>query len=280
MNDAILNIAGITKSFARNIKKGNGENGTEKHTVLDNFSMSVEKGKITSLIGGNGSGKTTLFNIIAGLLTANYGNIHFINGKVISITGLAPHRIARLGIGRLFQDAHVFPELSILDNMLLADNNRFGEQPFYSLIFQHKIKNKEKNRIERTEQVFAELFKDDKTLLDRFSSNLFEPAKNLSYGQQRLLAIARLFMAENNKLFLLDEPTSGVNPAINKRIASIIKSVVVDKGLSIFLIEHNMRFMAEVSDICAFINKGKVEYSGTPDEVLNNEQVKKSYLGA
>ena len=280
MNNIILNIKGITKTFARNIKSTDGQNGSEKHTVLDNFSLSVEKGKVTALIGGNGSGKTTLFNIIAGLVPANSGSIQFVNGTVTTLSGLAPHRIARLGIGRLFQDTHIFPELSILDNMLLADDIRFGEQPFSSLIFNRRVKAIEKNRTERTEQIFLELFKNDKDLLDKFTIHKNEPAKNLSYGQQRLLALARLFMAENNKLFLLDEPTSGVNPAINECIASIIRNTVLEKGLTVFLVEHNMRFMANVSDICAFINKGMIEFSGTPKDVLNNDQVKKSYLGA
>lgn len=279
MRNIILNIEGITKTFAHSIKSVDGKNGTEIHAVLDDFSLSVEKGKVTALVGFNGSGKTTLFNIIAGLLPANSGNIQLVNGTVNSLTDLAPHRIARLGIGRLFQDAHIFLDLSILENMLLADNSRFGEQPFFSLILNRKIKIKDKARVERAEQIFSELFKDEKVLLDRFTSNLFEPAKNLSYGQQRLLALARLFMAENNKLLLLDEPTSGVNPVLIDLIASIIRKTVYEKGISVFMIEHNMQFMADVSDLCAFINKGKIEFSGTPTEVLNNEQVKKSYLG-
>jgi ABC-type branched-subunit amino acid transport system ATPase component len=278
MSDIILNIKGITKTFARKIKSGNGHDGIEINTVLDNFCLSVEKGKVTALIGGNGSGKTTLFNIITGLLPANSGNIQFINGKINSLNKKAPDKIARLGIGRLFQEAHIFPELSILDNMLLADNSMYGEDPLISVFAHSKIKMVEKTRMEKAEKIFGELFGDDKILQDRFLLNLLEPARNLSYGQQRLLALSRLFMSQNNKLLLLDEPASGVSPAVLDRMTFIIRKVV-EKGTTIFLIEHNMRFMAETSDTCAFIHSGKVELLGNPADVLRAELVKNQYLG-
>ena len=278
MSDIILNIEGITKTFARKIKSGNGQDGTEINTVLDNFYLSVEKGKVTALIGGNGSGKTTLFNIITGLIPANSGNIQFLNGESNSLINMTPHKIARLGVGRLFQDAHIFRELSILDNMLLADSSRYGEGPFISVFAHNKVKIMEKSRLEKVEKIFSDLFEDDKTLYDKFLLNLSEPARNLSYGQQRLLAISRLFMSQNNKLLLLDEPSSGVSPAMLDRITYIIRRVV-EQGMTVFLIEHNMRFMAKISYTCAFLDSGKVELVGKPVEIMNNDLVKKQYLG-
>jgi branched-chain amino acid transport system ATP-binding protein len=278
MSDIILNIESITKTFARKIKSGNGHDGTEINTVLDDFCLSVERGKVTALIGGNGSGKTTLFNIITGLIPANSGNIQFMNGEINSLNNKAPQKIARLGIGRLFQDAHIFPELSIIDNMLLADHSMYGEDPLISIFFHSKIKIMEKSRMEKAENIFSELFGDDKILQDRFLLNLLEPARNLSYGQQRLLALSRLFMSHNNKLLLLDEPASGVSPTVLDRMTYIIHKVV-ENGTTVFLIEHNMRFMAEATDVCAFIHSGKVELLGKPADVLCAKLVKNQYLG-
>jgi len=279
MKDVILHIRGVTKTYAQSIKVKGGHDGIENHTVLNKLDFSVEKNKVTALIGGNGSGKTTLFNIISGLTKGNEGYIEFVNGKTSILSEMAPYKIARLGIGRLFQDVHIFPELSIIENMLLADNVRLGEQPLSPFFLYSKVKAKEKVRLEKAEKIFCSLFQEDKGLLDRFTIKKNESAKSLSYGQQRILGLTMLLMADN-KLLMLDEPASGVNPSLNEQIALIINKMVVEQGLTIFLIEHNMRFMAEVSDICAFLNKGRIEFIGTPKEVLENEQVKLSYLGA
>jgi branched-chain amino acid transport system ATP-binding protein len=278
MNTSILNIKGLTKSYSRKIKVDDGHEDIERNTVLDNLDLKIERGKITALIGGNGVGKTTLFNIISGLIPSNSGEIIYYNGKETKITGKSAYHISRLGIGRLFQDAHIFPELSIIDNMLMADFCRFGEQPFTSLLFYSKVKKKDEKRIEKAFEVLNSIFEDDKSLRDRFIYHKNDPAKTLSFGQQRLLGIARLLMG-NYHLILLDEPASGVNPTIIETIAKIIMKMVKDQNNAIFLIEHNMPFMARVTDVCAFLNKGKIEFLAPPQEVLKNEYVTKSYLG-
>jgi ABC-type branched-subunit amino acid transport system ATPase component len=278
MKDIILNIEGVTKYFSHKIKVKNGQEDIEHHTILDNLNLSIEKGKITALIGGNGTGKTTLFNVISGLIPINQGKIHYFNGNQTELIRMSPYKISRLGIGRLFQDAHIFPELSIIDNMIMSDSNRMGELPFSSIFLYLKVIKNERSKLEKAENILYTLFDGDELLINRFIFHKNDLAKSLSYGQQRLLGLARLLMADN-KLILLDEPTSGVNQVINNRIAQILFKIVKERGTTIFLIEHNMSFIAEVSDICAFLNKGKIEFLASPSELLNNELVQKSYLG-
>lgn len=272
--NVILHINSISQTY--NYHKGSediNEDGN-KH-LLNNFSLYVNGGEITALIGGNGSGKTTLFNIISGFTRADSGCIYFENGKQTEISKMQPHQIARLGIGRMFQDNHIFPEMSILDNMLIADDNLFGEKAFVSLFNPKKNRRTELKRKEEAEMIFNTLFGES----NFFHRKLNEKAKSLSYGQQRLLGIARLLMS-GNKILLLDEPTAGVNPQTIDRISVAIRKMVTDFNLTIFLIEHNMKFISEIADTCAFISNGRIEVQGSPELVLNNEHVRKTYLNS
>lgn len=275
MDDIILNIDSIKKSFVRNIINVRGENDDERFNLIDDLDLLVPRGKITALIGGNGAGKTTLFNIISGFITADEGIIGFrSNGTEKNIAGLAPHKISRLGIGRMFQDNHIFQNMSILENMLVADENKFGEVPFTSLLFTKKNNSFDVNRIKKAENIFIELFGKD----NPFWQMRNQHASTLSYGQQRLLGLARLLMG-NYKLLLLDEPTSGVNPQIIKQISDIIRSFVVNKGLSVFLIEHNMKVVLDLADFCCFMSHGRITAFGTPDDVIGDDEVRKTYMG-
>lgn len=270
----ILHIESISKTFNSNRIIRNVNEDDNKH-LLNNFSLFVKSGEITALIGGNGSGKTTLFNIISGFTKADSGRIYFENGKRNEISSMQPHQISRLGIGRMFQDNHIFPEMSILDNMLIADDNLFGEKAFVSLFNPKKNRSTELKRREEAEMIFNTLFGESNSFLRKLN----EKAKSLSYGQQRLLGIARLMMA-GNKILLLDEPTAGVNPQTIDRISVAIRRMVTDFNLTIFLIEHNMRFISEIADTCAFISNGRIEVQGSPELVLNNEYVRKTYLNS
>jgi ABC-type branched-subunit amino acid transport system ATPase component len=275
MDDIILNIDSIKKSFVRNIVNVRGENDDERFNLIDDLDLLVPRGKITALIGGNGAGKTTLFNIISGFIKADEGVIGFrTNGTEEKITDLAPHQISRLGIGRMFQDNHIFQNMSILDNMLIADENNFGEVPFTSLLFAGKNNRFDENRIKKAENIFNELFGKD----NPFWQMRNQQASSLSYGQQRLLGLARLQMG-NYKLLLLDEPTSGVNPQIIKQISEIIRSFVINKGLSVFLIEHNMKVVLDLADFCCFMSHGRITAFGTPDDVIGDDEVRKTYMG-
>jgi ABC-type branched-subunit amino acid transport system ATPase component len=172
-----------------------------------------------------------------------------------------------LGIGRLFQDVRVFDRLSVLDNVLLAENNPC-ENPFLSLLQRKKMRRLEKENIKEAGRwlEFVGLSDMRDTL-----------AENLSYGQQKLLAIARLLMGRFD-LFLLDEPTAGVNPKMVKPILGLIRRFS-NEGKTVIVIEHNMTVVLEISDWVYFLDDGMVVSSGLPDDVLRDATVRKSYLG-
>jgi len=274
MNDIILQIDSVQKSFARNIVNIRGQEENERFFIINDLDLPIQKGKITALIGGNGAGKTTLFNIISGLMQPDSGDIYFFDKKGISLIGQNPDKITRFGIGRMFQDSHIFPNMSVLDNMLIADSDNFGEFPFVSLFKSKKNEETEKYRIEKSRKVFEELFGKDNPFWDKKN----DPANSLSYGQQRLLGLSRLFMGKY-KLVLLDEPTAGVNPQTISQIIKIIRKLVKEKNVTVFLIEHNMEVVLDVADFCCFMSQGRIAVLGTPEDVVGNDEVRRTYLG-
>ncbi len=273
--DIILEIESLKRSYVRNIINIRGESEDERFYIIDDLNLRIPKGKITALIGGNGAGKTTLFNIISGFMDANEGSIFFRkNGSAENLIKMKPDKIARSGIGRMFQDNHIFHGMSVLDNMLVADENNFGEIPFLSFINTKKNNKIEKSKIDKVENIFTKLFGKD----NPFWNKRFDKAGSLSYGQQRLLGLARLLMGDY-KLLLLDEPTSGVNPNIVQQIKNIIKLFVQNKGITVFLIEHNMKFVLDVADFCLFMSHGKITAFGEPEEIIGNDEVRRTYMG-
>jgi branched-chain amino acid transport system ATP-binding protein len=274
-SDAILNIDSVRKSFVRNIVSLRGEKEYEKFYILDDIDLLVPKEKVTALIGGNGAGKTTLFNIISGFFRADEGKIFYKpNGDAKEISNINPSKRSRYGIGRMFQDNHIFQNMTVLENMLIADGNYFGENPFQSLLFYNRNNVFETERKKKAEMIFLDLFGNDNPFIKMKN----EKAMNLSYGQQRLLGLARLLMGNYN-LLLLDEPTSGVNPIVIQKIKEIIKYFVERKRMTVFLIEHNMNFVLEVADFCHFMSQGIIAVSGTPEDIIGNPDVRKTYLG-
>jgi len=275
MNNIILQIESIKKSFVRNIINVRGEQEDERFYIIDDLDLLIPRGKITALIGGNGAGKTTLFNIISRFIEADSGNVLYQkNGDPISLLSLRPFKVSRLGIGRLFQDDHIFSNMSVLDNMLLADGFDFGETPFISFLKPKMNKSVEKERIEKVQRIFMDLFGKSNPFWEKRN----DPAKSLSFGQQRLLGLARLFMG-NHKLVLLDEPTAGVNPQIIDQIMTIIRRMVAEQGVTVFLIEHNMKVVLDLADFCSFMSHGKITAFGTPEDVIGNDEVRRTYLG-
>jgi ABC-type branched-subunit amino acid transport system ATPase component len=274
-NDDILNIISVKKSFFKKTLNGGGEEFDEQYYALDTKRLAVEKGKVTALIGGNGAGKTTLFNIISGFEKPDAGEIIYSpNGISTNLKDKKPFEVSKLGIGRMFQDNHIFHNMSVLENMLVADSNSFGEYPFISMLFKKKDNKMEESRTEKAKTIFQDLFGNN----NPFWNKRHEAAGRLSYGQQRLLGLARLLMGDY-KILLLDEPTSGVNPSTIRKCVEIINYFVEEKGLSIFLIEHNMQVVLEISNWCYFLSHGKEVAFGYADEVLNNDDVRKTYLG-
>ena len=274
-SEYILEIESITKGFSKNIVNIRGEEEDERFNVIDELSLMVEANKITALIGGNGAGKTTLFNVISGFIAADSGDVYYNNKKRINLIGIKPHDIARLGIGRLFQDNHIFLGMSVMENMMIADSNRYGEVPFLSLLYPKKTQQLEDERTKKAKNIFKELFGEPNPFWEKRD----DPAGSLSFGQQRLLSLARLFMGEYS-LALLDEPTSGINPNLIQNILWIIKKMVAERGVTVFLIEHNMRFVLEIADFCIFMSHGKITAFGTPKDVIGDNEVRRTYLGA
>jgi ABC-type branched-subunit amino acid transport system ATPase component len=233
--------------------------------AVDSVTLEFAKGRIIALVGPNGAGKTTLFNLISGLLKPEQGDVYY-EGK--RIDGLPPWEIARLGIGRLFQDVRVFNKLSVLENVLLGRLFHPGEFP-YNVLFSHKNVTK----VERGNLEEARHWIDVVGLAGEEDSL----AEALSFGQQKLLTFARL-LAGHHKLLLLDEPTAGVNPVMIKFLLDLIKKIV-EGGRTVVFIEHNMTVVFDIADWVYFLDDGRIVSFGLPADVLGDTEIRKAYLG-
>jgi branched-chain amino acid transport system ATP-binding protein len=259
----ILQLKDIHLSFSNERK--------ERFDLLSGVNVDVRRGKVTALVGGNGAGKTTLFNVISGFQDDYTGKVIF-DGKDIS--SWQAYKVSRAGIGRLFQGRQLMAGLSILENMMIASDNHTGEFPFSYLFCPQKVRKEEKLKKEKAEYILEHLFGKD----CKYLSMLDQDASSLSYGEQRMIAIARLLMSDN-KLLLLDEPTAGVNPVYNRTIEEVIRRMVEEDSLTVLLIEHNMHFVRNVADFCAYLDDGVIEKFGLVSEVLDDKEVRNSYMG-
>ncbi|MFL9923500.1 ABC transporter ATP-binding protein [Herbaspirillum lusitanum] len=233
--------------------------------VLQGVQFDVPQGGIFGLIGPNGAGKTTVFNLITGLLRASSGNIVF-NGE--DIGNIAPHKITERGIARTFQNIRVFKEMTLLENVVVGmhDHLNYG---FGSLLLNlGNYRRIEKEARERALELLSWVRLDHKAHM---------LADSLSYGEQRKLEFARA-LATKPKLLLLDEPVAGMNPAEKTELMAEILNIK-QRGFSIFMIEHDMRFVMGLCDRVAVLNFGKIIAEGTPDEIKNNQEVIEAYLG-
>lgn len=259
----ILQLKDIHISFT------NAQN--ETFDLLRGVNLDVEQGKITALVGGNGTGKTTLFNIISGFEKNFTGDVLFEGNN---LNKASAHRISLMGVGRLFQNGQLMGGLTLLENMKLASSDTTGEMPFSSLILPKKWKQAEAQKELQAREILTHIFGED----IKYLNMLKDDASTFSYGEQRILSLCCLLMGQN-RLLLLDEPTSGVNPHFIEVIEQVINEMKKADGLTVLLIEHNTHFVRKVADVCAYLDEGVIVKVGPTDEVLDDKNVRNSYLG-
>ena len=226
--------------------------------VTNDVSMSIEDGERHVIIGPNGAGKTSLINQIGGQLRPSAGRILLGN---TDITGWPPHRISRMGLARTFQRNNLFQNLSVIENLRLAVQARFGN-PLNFITPVSRLRNL-RNHVE---QLMQRVHLDQGLRLVR----------ELSYGEQRQLEVG-IALAAEPKLLLLDEPTSGMSPAETGQMINLIANL--PRNLSILMIEHDMKVVFSISDRITVLNRGEVLATGTPIEIQTNNRVREVYLG-
>jgi branched-chain amino acid transport system ATP-binding protein len=252
-NGLILDIQGLAKQFG----------GLR---AVNNFSLSLKPNDLQGLIGPNGAGKTTVFNMITGVYAPTAGNIIF---KGEQITGIEPFEINHMGIARTFQNIRLFPNLTVLDNVRIAYHTHAGYSMNDGMMHNRHFQQKERELTEKA-QDFLAVF----NLQDRQATI----SKNLPYGEQRRLEIARALAAEP-QLLLLDEPAAGMNPAESVALMDLIHFIRERFKLTILLIEHQMRVVMGICEYISVMDFGEVIARGNPQEIQANEKVIEAYLG-
>lgn len=264
-NEPLLTVRGLTQRFGGIVAN-------------DNVNFDVARHSITAVIGPNGAGKTTTFNCITGFYRATRGTItlHPGNGRSVEIGELltrpltgGSHQITRAGIARTFQNIRLFHNMTVVENLLVAQHRRLDGNLWRGMWVSRMFREKERDGIARAMQ-----------WLDRL--NMKEHANRLAgelpYGLQRLLEIARA-MCTDPLLICLDEPAAGLNPAETEKLAELIQTLRGEFGVTVLLIEHDMDLVMDISDHIIVLNHGEVIAQGTPEEIRNNPDVIAAYLG-
>lgn len=250
-NTNILRVSNLEKHFDGN-------------KVIDNVSFDIPKNQITLLIGPNGSGKTTLVNLISGLIQADKGTIKF---DKKDITKTSPDKIFKMGMIRTFQKPRLFRNLSVIENLLLAKEDKIGEK-FRNALFVSRWNKQESKSRKKASEILVDLG------LDLLKDNL---GYDLSGGQIKLLELGKVLMIDSN-LIILDEPIAGINPKLAHSIFAKIKKMAKEDNKTFLIVEHRLDIALDYADRVIVLDHGKIIAIDAPDRVLNNQKVINCYL--
>ncbi len=234
-------------------------------TAVDHLDFKVEKGQVVSIIGPNGAGKTTIFNLLTGIYKPSAGEIYF-EGK--RMDGLPPQKIVAAGLARTFQNIRLFPDMRVIENVLVGTHIGTRYNFFDRLFYTGRYRREEAEKIRYAAELLEEV---------GLKHRIDDYADNLPYGEQRKLEIARA-IATGTKLLLLDEPAAGMNPQESEELRQFILQLK-NQGYTILLIEHDMNVVMNLSDYIYVVDYGKKIAEGLPQEIQNNRQVAVAYLG-
>lgn len=254
---AILEISDLTMAFG-GIK------------ALDRFDLQIRPAEIAALIGPNGAGKTTFFNCLTGIYKPTGGELLLTlpGRKSVRLNGLRPNTITRQGLARTFQNIRLFPNMTVLENVMIGRHCRTRAKVLGAIFRDARTREEEKEIVHFSYEILEKM---------DLTEHVNEFARNLPYGAQRRLEIARA-LATGPSILLLDEPAAGMNPQETRELDELIVRIR-DEGLSILLIEHDMKLVMSLSDHIFVMDYGKKIAEGSPDEVRRNPEVIKAYLG-